>query len=335
MTTFGIVGTNFISAWFVAACARTDGRAIPTAVCSRDLGRARQFGRAHGVPAAFDDLAAMVETVDAVYVASPIAAHAAQALTAISGGRHVLVEKTMGASASEVAQVLDAAAAAGVVAMEGVRNLHAPPHTLVADALGRLGAVRRVRFEKAQYSSRYDRVRAGERLNAFDPTLGNSALADIGVYCLQPALDLFGTPRTASGASVRLPNGFEAAGLMTLGYDAHVVEVAWSKVTAGVVPSVIDGEDASLLVDDLAEPSRIVLRHRGGDDEVILDHPTAAADTMHHEVLAFLDQVDAEETDRRWSDLTLASRRLMDAHLAREGGTFMSALDAIRAGLPR
>lgn len=317
MLRFGIVGTNVISAWFTAACRRSGGRAVAAAVCSRDLTRAEAFGREQGVPAAYDDLAAMANAVDAVYIASPIGAHHGQALTAIATGRHVLVEKTMGATASEAREVLDAATRAGVVAMEAVRNVHAPAHRLVRDALPWLGAVRSVRFEKLQYSSRYDAVRAGALPPAFDPGLGNSALADIGVYVLQPALDLFGAPGRTSGTSVVLPHGFEAGGTMLLGYQGMVAQVTWSKIVAGVTPSTIHGEDASLTLDDLAEPSRIVLHPRGGAPEVLLDTPPVApADTLDHELADFCDQVDADTTDPRWSRLTVTSRELMDAHLA-------------------
>lgn len=318
MLRFGIIGTNFISEWFVAACGATGGRVQAAAVCSRDLERARAFGQAFGVPDSFDDLDALAASVDAVYIASPMATHRDQGLRALGAGRHVLVEKTMGTSASETREVLDAAAAAGVVAMEAVRHLHAPTHALVAAALPRLGTLRQARLEKLQYSSRYDAVRAGAWSNAFDPASGNSALADIGVYVLQPALDWFGiAPRTATGASVVLANGFEASGSLTLGYDGLVVDLAWSKVTAGVNPSVILGEDGALVIDDLAEPTRIELRPRRGEPEVLLDRPIHPRDTMHHELLAFADQVDAGVTDPRWAALTLASRELMDAHLAR------------------
>lgn len=317
MLRFGVIGTNFISEWFIAACRRTGGRAEAAAVYSRDLARGEEFAHRHGLPRAFDNLAAMTDTVDAVYIASPNAAHRPQALLAIEAGRHVLVEKTMATSASEVTEILDAAARCGVVAMEATRHLHTPAHELLHQMIGQLGVVRQARFEKLQYSSRYDRFRAGELPNAFNPSLGNSALADIGVYCLQPALDLFGTPSRATGASVLLHNGFEGAGSMTLAYEGLVVDLSWSKITRGLTSSVILGEDAALIIDDLAEPTRIVLQPRTATPEVLLDRPTTAPDTMHHEILAFVDQVDAGATDARFSRISLASRVLMDDHLAR------------------
>lgn len=316
MLRFGIVGTNFISDWFAEACQRTGGRAAATAVHSRDLGRARQFASRHGIERGFDDLDEMFDAVDAVYIASPNGAHRDQAIRAIGAGRHVLVEKTMGTSAAQVEQILDAATAVGVVAMEAMRNVHTPEHALIADAIGRLGPLRQARIEKLQYSSRYDRFRAGELPNAFDPRLGNSALADIGVYCLQPALDWFGVPERATGSGVRLHNGFEGAGSMLLAYDGLVVDLAWSKITSGLGHSVILGEDGAVAFDDPAEPNRIVFHPRGGNPEVLYEQESSPKQTLHHEILDFVDQVDRGRPDPRWANLSLASRRLMDAYLA-------------------
>ncbi len=312
---FGIIGTNVISEWFVAACRRTEGAAEPAAVLSRVATKGETFAATHGVPSATTDLATLVDLVDAFYVASPNALHHPQAMAAIAAGRHVLVEKVMGTSAAQVDEILDAARRRGVVAMEATRHLHAPTHRLVRDTLPRLGRLRQARFAKCQYSSRYDRFRAGEVPNAFDPALGNSALADIGVYVLQPALDLFGQPDRAYGSSVRLRNGFEGAGSMTLTYPDLLVELAWSKITAQVTPSYVLGEDGALTVDDVAEPSRIELHLRGQAPEVLHDAPNSPAATLHHEVLAFVDQVRAGVSDPRWSQVTRASRALMDQHL--------------------
>lgn len=313
---FGIVGTNFISEWFVRGCQRTNGRATATAVLSRRRETGEEFARANDLELVFDDFDRMTEAVDAVYIASPNALHHPQALRAIEAGKHVLVEKVMGASLAEVTDILQAAEHHGVVAMEATRNLHSPAHRLVREALPRLGTIRQVRFAKQQYSSRYDRFRAGDIANAFDPSLGNSSLADIGVYVLQPALDLFGAPRTATGASVLLANGFEGAGSMTLGYPGLVVDLSWSKITTGLGPSVILGEDGGLTIDDLAEPSRIELHLRNEEPQVLLDVQTVASETLHHEVLAFVAQVEAGATDPRWSEVTRQSRQLMDSHLA-------------------
>jgi scyllo-inositol 2-dehydrogenase (NADP+) len=322
MLRFGIIGTNFISEWFIAACRTTAGRATPAAVYSRNLERGRGFAGAQGVADAFDDLDALLDAVDAVYVASPNAAHHPQAMQAIAAGRHALVEKVMGTSTAQVEEILGAARAAGVIAMEAVRNVHTPAHQLVRNTLPRLGTLRHARLEKLQYSSRYDRFRAGEHLNAFDPTLGNSALADIGVYPLQPALDLFGVPPRTSGASVWLANGFEGGGSLQLDYGTLVADVVYSKIAAGIGPSVINGEDASLVLDDPGELSRIELHERGGATTVLLEGPPVApADTMRHELVDFLDQVDAGGIDPRWSELTVASRRIMDEQLARGGAT--------------
>lgn len=321
MMRFGIVGTNFISEWFAGACRATDRRAEPVAVCSRSLRRAEQFAEEIGAATAFDDVTAMAATVDAVYVASPISAHRAQALDVIAAGRHVLVEKTMGASAGEVESILGAAESAGVIAMEAVRNVHTPAHRLLREALPQVGTVRYARFEKLQYSSRYDRVRAGERLNAFDPALGNSALADIGVYCLQPALDLFGRPARTSGSSVWLPGGFKAGGSLQLDYGTHLIDVVYSKIVAGQGPSVIHGEDGSLVFDDPSETGRIRLLPRSGPPQTLLDvGAVRAADTLTPEILDFIEQVDAGRADPRWSRLTRDSRELTDEHLARPRG---------------
>ena len=77
MLRFGIVGTNFISEWFADACRRTQGRAEAVAVCSRQLPRAEEFAAKARVANSFDDLDAMLEEVDALYIASPNAAIAA------------------------------------------------------------------------------------------------------------------------------------------------------------------------------------------------------------------------------------------------------------------
>ena len=205
----------------------------------------------------------------------------------------------------------------GVVAMEAARHLHTPAFREFRRAIGDVGTVRYAHFEMMQYSSRYGRFLAGEHVNAFDPTLGNAAIVDIGFYPLSAALECFGTaPASQSGGSYWLHNGFEGGGSIQLGYDGLLVDVVYSKIVSGLGPTSVHGEEGTLTVNAVAEPSRVELHRRGKDPLVLVDAPPVTpADTMVHELDAFADQVDEGRADPHWRDLSVAVRRIMDVHL--------------------
>lgn len=326
MIRVGIVGTNFISEWFTEAARRTAGRIEPVAVYSRSADRAAEFAQRHRIPQGFGAFETMLDAVDAVYIASPTVAHFPQAMAAIEARRHVLVEKTISVSHTQAVALFARAEERGVVVMEATRHLHTPEHGLIRESIGRLGTLRYAHLEMLQYSSRYDRFRAGEHMNAFDPALGNSALTDIGVYCLEPALDLFGAPIAHTGASVRLENGFEAGGAIQLDYRTMIADLSYSKIAQGFAPSTIVGEGGALAIDSLSEPSRIVLRDRDGEAVLLERTKPRPADGMHHELIAFAEQIRAGAVDPRWRDVTLTARRIMDEHLARTETGIRSAL---------
>ena len=316
----GIVGTNFISDWFVAAAGETAGALEPVAVFSRGRERGEEFAAGHGLQLATDRLEDLIAAVDAVYVASPTGTHFSQAMAAIDAGRHVLVEKTMTANAQEAEALFAAAEAAGVVVMEATRNLHAPPHRAVKAALERIAPLRFADLVNLQYSSRYDRHRRGVHVNAFDPTLGNSAVADIGVYALEPALDWFGFPQETSGRSLRLDNGFEALGVILLDYGEMLANVTYGKIVGSAVASQIVGERGEITIDHLGQPALIELHLRGGPSEILwVDDGITPEGGMHHELEEFARQVERGETDPHWREISLNARRLMDDQLARSG----------------
>lgn len=297
----GIVGTNFISDWVVDA-SREVSDFHPTTVYSRSAARGESFRAQHGLDRAVDDYADLLsdQEIDAVYIASPMAAHATQTIAALEAGKHVLCEKTLGCSRTEFDAIVAAAETNRRVVVEEVRPLFDPAWQVIRDALPRIGALRRAAFEKCQYSSRYDAFRAGEVRNAFRPELGNSALRDIGVYCLHPALDLFGVPASVQSASVRLSNGFEAQGSILLEYSGHVVELSYSKITTSVRPSILEGEDGTIVIDSVAEPSTVDLIPRDGEAERLVSAPLEGAQQNLSDALAgFVDLVAAGETHHR------------------------------------
>lgn len=96
MIRFGMIGTGKIAQKFWQA--NRYGKDFElTAVYSRTLERAREFGFQKGRLQYFDDLEAFANSdcIDAVYVASPNCCHHDQVMTLLKAGKHVLCEKPM------------------------------------------------------------------------------------------------------------------------------------------------------------------------------------------------------------------------------------------------
>ncbi|MDR1833445.1 MAG: Gfo/Idh/MocA family oxidoreductase [Propionibacteriaceae bacterium] len=320
---FGIVGTGFISDWFVEACRAAGGR--PLAICSRDGWNGQEFAHKHHLERAVTtvaELAALPE-VDAIYVASPIAAHHEQALTALRAGKHVLCEKTLTTNLADTQELFAAAGAAGRLLLEEVRPNFDPAYGPIREAVGRLGELHYAHFEKCQYSSRYPAFLRGEVPNALNPASGSSALRDIGCYCLHPALLLFGKPVSASARNYRLSNGFEAGGAIRLDYGGFTANCVYSKVTQTVTPSFIEGEEGTLTIDSIAEPADVQIIHVDGHVEPVLTgSPRAPKDNLPDAVAAFqrlAETPEAAEPLRRQSEL---AEQIMGAALEADGGLF-------------
>lgn len=265
---FATIGTSGICEQFLLALEVTEG-ARCVAAYSRDVERARSFAGPHGATLFFDSLSdlASCPEVDAVYIASPNAIHAPQALELVAAGKHVLVEKAFASNEREAREVFDAARAAGVVAMEAMRNLHVPAFSVIERQIGELGRVRQATLRFAKVTSRMARLTAGERLNIFDPRMSAGALMDIGVYCVEPAIAYFGRPECVRALAVTAEVPGEGAespyaridlsGEALLGYGDKVVSLSYGKASDDVLSSQVAGERATLTWDQTSCPDNL------------------------------------------------------------------------------
>lgn len=261
----GIVGTNFVSDWLAEAAASLDCVEI-TAVYSRAQQTGDTFAQKHGIPHVFTDYDAFLasDCIDAVYIASPNFAHAAQAVRALNAGRHVLCEKVIATNSRELSEMIDAARTNRCVLLEAMRPSFDPCIALVREQLPKLGRLRRVVLDFNQYSSRYDKFKAGEIQNAFNPAYANAAIMDIGVYIVHIAAKLFGRPRRILSMSTLLHNGFEGSGHVLLDYGDMKAELSYSKITESVTPNLFVGEDATLAVGKITMPTDMrIIYHKG------------------------------------------------------------------------
>ena len=308
---FAVVGTNFISDNFANAVSMTE-RAEISAVFSRKLHTGAAFAQKHGIKKVYTDYKEMLSDgeIDAVYVASPHLCHAEQTVLALDFGKHVLCEKMIAADLDGFLAQKAACIRSGKVLLEAMRPNFDPALEAIKSALPKIGKVRRASLEYCQYSSRYDRFKNGEVLNAFDPKMKNTALADIGIYPLEVCISLFGAPSSVSASSIFLSNGFEGAGNITLTYDGMYADISYSKISESVNPSVIEGEDGSLTFDKLNGPSYITL-HLRGNEPISLDyHPLQ--NNMVYEIEAFCDMVGGVLSFNPYLEVSETASRVVD-----------------------
>jgi 1,5-anhydro-D-fructose reductase (1,5-anhydro-D-mannitol-forming) len=139
---FALVGLGNIAERVATSLEGAAGARV-VAVRSRDLAKAGAFAARHGGPTPYSELDEVLAdpAVDAVYLSTPNALHAGQALAALAAGKHVLVEKPMALSADDARAMVAAARERDLVLGVGFHLRFHPAHVemrrLIAE--GRIG----------------------------------------------------------------------------------------------------------------------------------------------------------------------------------------------------
>ena len=204
---WGFIGAGGIADKFARDLDSSPSNVL-AAVAARSGERAQAFAERHGGGRGYDDYRAVVEDpdVDVVYVATTHPYHREQALLAIEAGKPVLIEKPVCLNAKDTREVFDAAAAAGVFAMEAMwmrtNPLIRKAQKLIAD--GAIGQLRSVRAEMS-LGLPYD---PGHRL--YDLANGGGALLDLGIYPITFAWIFLGKPDQLSYTGELCETGADA-----------------------------------------------------------------------------------------------------------------------------
>ncbi|MGL5562554.1 MAG: Gfo/Idh/MocA family protein, partial [Tannerellaceae bacterium] len=252
---------------------------------------AQAFASKYGVEHCFASIEEMVsgDVVDAVYIASPNALHASQAILCMNHGKHVLCEKAFASNVREADAMIDAAKLNGVALMEAMKTTLTPNFLAIREHLHRIGTVRRYFASYCQYSSRYDKYKEGIVLNAFNPAFSNGALVDIGVYTIYPMVVLFGMPNSIEASGLLLDSGVDGQGSVIFKYDSMDAVVMYSKIADSYLPMEIQGEDGSITSAKTNIISNVMLRERKGE-ELLLDTQNPK-DEYYYEVAEFIDVI--------------------------------------------
>jgi predicted dehydrogenase len=297
-----VIGTGFIGTVHVEALRRigVDVRGVLGSSADRGRERATALGvrRAY---ASLDELLAD-DSVSVVHVTSPNDLHLPQARAALDAGRHVVCEKPLAMSVAQSAELVEAAAAAGVVNAVNFNIRFYPLHQHVRDAIaaGELGEVRYVTGHYLQdwllletdWNWRLEPDRGGPLRAVGD--IGShwldlvsfltgqrieSVFADLATFVdvhRQPRgpVETFATGRAADTIERRIATEDVASILLRFGNGARG-SVAVSQVSAGRKNSLtweIDGSAGSAAWDS-ETPDHLWLGHRDRPNEILMRNP--------------------------------------------------------------
>ncbi|GGM29067.1 putative oxidoreductase YulF [Paraliobacillus quinghaiensis] len=314
MVRFGIIGTNWITESFINAAKEVEEFEL-AAVYSRTEDKAKQFASKFSLEVTYTDIDAFFasDQIDAVYIASPNAIHAEQAIQAMNNGKHVIVEKAIASNTTEVKALIEAAQANGVLLMEALKTTFLPNFQAIEENLHKVGPIRRYFASYCQYSSRYDAYKEGTVLNAFKPEFSNGSLMDIGIYCIYPMVALFGKPKQVLANAYMLESGVDGQGSVLFDYGQMNGAVMFSKITNSYLPSEIQGENGSILMDNISQPTKVEIRYKDGTVEDITREQKE--NTMYYEAKAFIDAINAGQTE---STVNTFERTLVTASILEE-----------------
>ncbi|MGH3183398.1 MAG: Gfo/Idh/MocA family protein, partial [Streptosporangiaceae bacterium] len=192
----GTLGSSRISLAALIEPAASVAEVTVAAVAARDKSRADAFALRHGLPVAYgsyEDLLADPD-IDAIYNPLPNSLHGPWTLRAIAAGKHVLCEKPLTSNAEEAEQVVDAAAASGLVVMEAMHYRYHPLVKRLVDIVAELGPVRHIQCWTSFVIADPGDIR-------YDFDLAGGALMDGGCYAIDCLRLLSDTDGACEGQS--------------------------------------------------------------------------------------------------------------------------------------
>jgi 1,5-anhydro-D-fructose reductase (1,5-anhydro-D-mannitol-forming) len=201
---WGLVGASGWSDHTFAPAILTASNAQLHSVVSSQSAHAESFCKKHGIHKGYSDFDAFLadDEVQAVYIASPSYLHAAQAISAMRVGKHVLCEKPMALNSAECRSMIDAAQQFNRLLSIGYMMRHHPVHRKIhADwAVGKFG---KLVSAKAQFYFTYPGTPPDWRQKY--ATSGGWAINDVGTHLIDlllwflgDAVDVYGSLSTSS-----------------------------------------------------------------------------------------------------------------------------------------
>lgn len=158
--------------------------------------------------------------VDIVYISTTHNFHCQNTIEALHAGKHVLCEKPMGISSSEIERMTNAAKTSGKFLMEAMWMRFLPAYR-EAIRRAKSGEIGQIKYITASFGFRsIDKLTKEGRL--LNPDLAGGALYDVGVYPLTLTADLFGwEPEAFVSNAIKTETGVDESIQIQMDYGSN------------------------------------------------------------------------------------------------------------------
>ena len=197
---------------------------------------------------AYEELLANPE-VEVVYVALPNNLHYEVMDKALDAGKEIICEKPFTANVNQALKIFKKAEAKGKIVLEAMSNRFIPNAMRVKDEISKLGKIKIVSFNYSQYSSRYDRFKAGDIAPAFSLENAGGALMDLNIYNIDYAINLFGRPNDVRYFP-NIEKLIDTSGVCMLDYEDFKVVCIGAKDSSAEFLNTIQGEEGTIEIPD-------------------------------------------------------------------------------------
>ncbi|MEP9363577.1 Gfo/Idh/MocA family oxidoreductase [Nocardioides sp. CN2-186] len=258
---WGILATGKIAQTFARDLALVPGARL-AAVGSRRLESAEAFGAEHGAAAAYGSYEELVAdpAVDVVYIATPHAFHLDNARLCFEAGKHVLCEKPVTLDIGDAEEMVRLAGEHDRFLMEAMWTAC---HPVIRELRARLasGEFGTPHHLHAELGFRVDAPPTDRML---DPTLGASALLDMGIYPLTFAHLMLGEAERLTGTADLSDRGIDLDVAMTGRYPGGALATMTASMTSfSSRQAAIATDQGRIDLDNFHHPSKAVFTPYG------------------------------------------------------------------------
>lgn len=198
----GVIGTGRIAARFIPEAKLVSGINVQS-VYNPHRESALRFAATHEMDAP-ETFAAFLDSVDAVYIASPHGTHYGYSKAALTGGKHVLCEKPLVLRAAEARELFDIAKQKKLVLLEAIKTAYCPGFDKLMGIAcsGLIGSIRGV-------DACFTKLEKPDSRELTDLAYGGS-FTELGSYVVLPVIKLLGSDYEAVRfETIRGKNGLD------------------------------------------------------------------------------------------------------------------------------